>query len=138
VPRTVKIRSPGFIQGYHLAIDNGVVRKITERLRDLWESLVEILVVPGIQGGFAAGLDPDGAVAVEFNFFCGVGRYVAPGIRFWLGDARERSPTPHNSYQRVRRNCISATSSFQCFGGTAPRTSQVASAFAFISRSTSA
>ncbi len=57
---------------------------------------------------------------------------------FLARDARERSPTPHNSYQMVRRNCISATSSFQCFGGTASRTSQVASAFAFISRSTSA
>jgi hypothetical protein len=25
------------------------------------------------------------ASAGESDFFCGVGRYVAPGIRFWLG-----------------------------------------------------
>lgn len=36
------------------------------------------------------------------------------------------SPTPHNFHQRLRRNCISLTSSFQRFRGTAPRISQVA------------
>lgn len=65
--------------------------------------------------------------------------FVASGVRdaFLAREANVRSPTPHD-YQRLRRNCISATSSFQCFWGTAPRTSHVASALAFISRSTSA
>jgi len=60
------------------------------------------------------------------------------GDEGWLQMHTSGSPTPHNSYQRLRRNCISATSCFQCFGGTASRISQVASALAFISRSTSA
>ncbi len=78
--------------------------------------------------------------AADLKMLCILWRRALCGTRdtALAMDARERSPTPHNSYQRVRRNCISATSSFQCFGGTAPRTSQVASAFAFISRSTSA
>jgi hypothetical protein len=59
---------------------------------------------------------------------CGAGDEV------WLQMHAGGSPTPHNSYQSPRRNCISATSSFQCFGGTAPWISQVASALAFISR----
>ena len=33
--------------------------RITERLRDLRESFIEILVVPRVQDSFAAGLDPD-------------------------------------------------------------------------------
>jgi len=37
------------------------------RLRDLQESLVEALVVPGVQDGFAAGFNADGAIAVEFE-----------------------------------------------------------------------
>jgi predicted nuclease of restriction endonuclease-like (RecB) superfamily len=47
--------------------------------------------------------------------------------------------TPHNPVvQRFRRNCSSAMSSRQCFGGLSARTSHVASALAFISISTSA
>jgi len=38
-----------------------------ERLGDLRESFVEVLVVSRIQGGFA-GLDPDSTVAVQLNF----------------------------------------------------------------------
>ena len=36
-------------------------------LHDLQESLVEALVVPGVQDGFAAGFNADGAIAVEFE-----------------------------------------------------------------------
>ena len=66
--KTVKIRSPGLVQGYHLAIDDSLGGKITERLRDLRKSLVEVFVVPRVQDSFAAGSNSDGAVAVEFNF----------------------------------------------------------------------
>jgi hypothetical protein len=68
VLETVKIRSPGLVQGYHLAIDNSVVGKITERLSDLRESFVEVLVVARVQNSFAVGSDADGAVAVQLNF----------------------------------------------------------------------
>jgi hypothetical protein len=44
----VKIRSPGLVQGYHFAVDNGVGGEITERFSDLRESLVEVLAVPGV------------------------------------------------------------------------------------------
>jgi hypothetical protein len=50
----MKIRSPGFIQGYHLSIDNSVGGKIIERLCDLRESLVEVLVVARVQNRFSA------------------------------------------------------------------------------------
>jgi hypothetical protein len=67
VLETTKIRSAGFAQGYDFAVDNSVVGKITERLGDLWESFVEVLVVPRVENGFAV-FDSDGAVAVEFDF----------------------------------------------------------------------
>lgn len=35
-------------------------------------------------------------------------------MRCWLGTHTTGRPSPHNSYQKLRRNCISATSSFQC------------------------
>jgi len=43
----MKIRSPGLVQGYNLAIYNRVGGKIPECLNDLWESFVEVLVIPG-------------------------------------------------------------------------------------------
>ena len=55
-------------RGLQLAVDNSVDRKFVERLRDLRESLVEVLVVPRVQDSFAAGFDSNGAVAVEFDF----------------------------------------------------------------------
>jgi len=64
VLKAMKIRSPGLVEGYHLSIDNSVVGKITERLSDLRESFVEVLVISRIQNRFAAGFDADGAVAV--------------------------------------------------------------------------
>jgi hypothetical protein len=69
VLEAVKIRSPGLVQGYHLAIDNSAGGEITKRVSDLREALVEVLVVPRIQDRFAAGLDANGAVAVQLNFF---------------------------------------------------------------------
>ena len=60
----MKIQSPGLVQGYNFSVDNCIFGKIAERLRDLRESFVEVLVVPRVQNGFAAGSDSDGAVAV--------------------------------------------------------------------------
>jgi hypothetical protein len=60
----------------------------SERLSDLRESFVEVLAISGIQNRFTAGLDPDGAVAVEFDFFCGDERYVALTV---IGDLAKRN-----------------------------------------------
>lgn len=68
VLETVKIRSPGFVQGHDLAIDNSVGGEITECFRDLRKSFVEVLEVPRIQDGFAARSDPNCAVAIQLNF----------------------------------------------------------------------
>jgi len=57
---------------------------------------------------------------VRFLPFCGACGYVALGMRFWLGSHMNGHPRQHNSYQRLRRNCISATYSFQCFAGNTP------------------
>ncbi len=73
----MKIRPPGFVQGYNLAIDNSVGGKIMERLSDLRESFVEVLMVPGEQDCFATGLDSDSAVAIQLNFLCDAECYVA-------------------------------------------------------------
>src|SRR5690349_14551528 len=100
--------------------------------------MVKGLISPREQVHATISFYGDSTIAVELDLFCGVRGYVALGMRFWLARHTSGRPTPHNSYQRLRRNCISATSSFQGFGGTAPRISQVASALAFISRSTSA
>jgi hypothetical protein len=57
VLEAVKIRSPGLVQGYNFAVDNSVVGKISERISNLWESFVEVLVVPRVQDSFAARSD---------------------------------------------------------------------------------
>jgi hypothetical protein len=64
----VEIRPPGFVQGDNFAVDNGVGGKIIERLSDLRESLVEVLVVPRVQNSFVIRSDSDCAIAVEFDF----------------------------------------------------------------------
>ncbi len=77
VLEAVEIGPPGFIQGYHFAVDKGVGGKIVERLSDLRESFVEVLMVPGEQDCFATGLDSDSAVAIQLNFLCDAECYVA-------------------------------------------------------------
>jgi hypothetical protein len=64
----VEIRPPGFVQGYDFAVNTSVGWKISERFCDLRESFVEVLTVPRVQDGFAAGLDPYGPITVQFNF----------------------------------------------------------------------
>jgi hypothetical protein len=68
VLETVKIRPPGFVQGYDFAVDNSIGGKIIERLGDLREPPVKVLAVPGIQNSFAVGFDSDSAIAVKFDF----------------------------------------------------------------------
>jgi len=46
------------------AVNNSVGGKIIERICDLRESFVEVLMVPRAQDSFAARPDSDGAVAV--------------------------------------------------------------------------
>jgi hypothetical protein len=53
--------------------------------------IVEVLVVTRVQESFAAS-HTDGSIPVEFNLFCGVRRYVALGVRSWLGEAHKGSP----------------------------------------------
>jgi hypothetical protein len=69
----VEIRPPGLVQGYNFAVDNGVGWEIIERLGDLRESFIEVLVVPRVQDCFAARSDSDGAVAVQLHFIGPVG-----------------------------------------------------------------
>jgi hypothetical protein len=71
----MKIRPPGLVQGYHFAVDNCVVGEITKRVRDLRESLVEVLVVPRVQDALMAVADSNTATAVQLNF-------VSPGRPF--------------------------------------------------------
>ncbi len=68
VLETVKIRPSRLIQSYNFAVDNSVSRKIVKRLSDLWESFVEVLVVPRVQDRFGAGSNLSRTVAVELNF----------------------------------------------------------------------
>ena len=72
------------------------------------------------------------------DLFCGVRRYVALVISVGKSEMRPCSQRHIISNQRLCRNCINAASFFQCLEGEGPCTSQAASAFAFISRSTSA
>src|SRR6266404_140980 len=60
-------------RGLQLAVDNSVDRKFVERLRDLRESFVEVLVVTRVQNYFAADFDADGAVAIQLNFVSPIG-----------------------------------------------------------------
>ena len=100
---------------------------------------IAILICFGLMLGVqASAQDVRSYVADHIRFLLWRPTLCGAGDELWLQMHASGSPTPHNSYQRLRRNCISATSCFQCFGGTAPRISQVASALAFISRSTSA
>ncbi len=47
--------------------------------------MVEQFVPPREQIHAEIRFDPDSAIAVEFDLFCGVRRYVALRMRFWLG-----------------------------------------------------
>ena len=85
VLEAMKIRPPGLVQGYDFAVNNGVGGKIMERLSDLRESFVEVLVISRIQNRFLTGFDADGPIAVQLYFFCGAPRYVALRMRGQLG-----------------------------------------------------
>jgi len=61
------------------------------------------------------------------NFFCGP-RYVALAIGWQNRPTWPCAQRHIILYQRLCRNCINEASFFQCFEGTAPWTSQVASA----------
>jgi hypothetical protein len=64
----MKIWPAGLVQGYNLAVDNGIGGQIPECLSDLREPFVEVLVVPRIEKSFAAGFDGDGSISVKLNF----------------------------------------------------------------------
>jgi len=83
----MEIRSTGLIQRDNFTIDNSVGRKISERFGDLWESLVKVLSISRVENSFVA-FDSDGAVSVEFDFFCGDERYVALSL---VGDLAKRN-----------------------------------------------
>jgi len=52
------------------AVNNSVGGKIIERICDLRESFVEVLMVARVQGCFMAGLDANDAVTIQLNFVC--------------------------------------------------------------------
>jgi hypothetical protein len=65
---------------YIFSVSN-VGGEIIERLRDLREAFIEVLVVTRVQDSFAA-FDSDGAIAVQFNFV---------GPRGTFGEFRDQS-----------------------------------------------
>jgi hypothetical protein len=134
----IEVRTPRFVQRHNLAVNNRVVGKISQSFEDLRILSVEGIPPPRKKTEVTERFHGDCAISIEFDFFCGVRRYVALGNRFWLARHIDGPRRHIISYQRLRRNCISTASFFQCFARTAPRISHVASALAFISRSTSA
>ena len=84
----MKIRSPVLVQGYNLAVDNSVGGKVVEGFSDLRKSLVEVLVVPRVQYGFATRPNANCTISVWLNFFCGDERYVALTL---IGDLAKRN-----------------------------------------------
>jgi hypothetical protein len=81
VLQSVEVWSSEFVQSDHFAVNYGLCGKIAKGFGDLRESIVEVLVIPRIQNRFAAGLDSDCTVAVEFDFLCGAERYVVLTLR---------------------------------------------------------
>ncbi len=67
VLETMKIRASRFVQGHNFSVNNSVGGQIIERLGNLRESFVEVLVIPRVQDGFARS-DSDGTVAIQFDF----------------------------------------------------------------------
>jgi len=65
VLETIRIRVSGIVQCYDFAVDDGFGGQILDRLGGLRESFGEVFAGPRIQNGFAAGLDSDGAIAVQ-------------------------------------------------------------------------
>src|SRR5882762_156599 len=65
---------------------------------------------------------------VDHIKFCGPPRYVALAIGWQNRPTWPCAQRHIILYQRLCRNCINEASFFQCFEGTAPWTSQVASA----------
>jgi hypothetical protein len=127
-----------FVETNQLAIDNGAGGQIGQRFDNVRKLSIQGFSSPRIERHTGAGFHHLYAITIQFDFFCGVRRYVALGNRFWLARHIDGPRRHIISYQRLRRNCISTASFFQCFARTAPRISHVASALAFISRSTSA
>src|ERR1700731_2097658 len=64
----MKIRATGVIQRYDFPIYDRIGGKIAEHLSDLRESLAEVLAVPRVENGFAAGPDTYGPIAVQLDF----------------------------------------------------------------------
>ena len=67
------------IQRDNFAVDHRFVRHPCECLRDGRVLSVEVIIVPGAQMHPPARLERNGSESVEFQLFCGVGRYVALG-----------------------------------------------------------
>lgn len=65
------------IERNDLAVDDGFIRHRLEGFRDGWIPRGEVVIVTRAEMDFAARLEGDGAISVEFQLFCGVGRYVA-------------------------------------------------------------
>jgi len=70
-------------------VDDSVGWKMTERLSDPRESLVEVFVVARVQDNFAAHYDSYGAIAVEFDFVGPIrsfGEFGDQGTLHWLNE----------------------------------------------------
>ena len=132
----IEVGATAVIDCDQFSINDCSLEQIRQCVHDVGKLSIERFLPPREQRDTSSGLDRERSIPVKFNFFCGVGRYVAPGIGFWLG--------MHAS--GPRRHIIP----IKGFGGTASvrrRPSSVlgeqhradlAGAFAFISRSTSA
>lgn len=130
----IEVRSARFIESDDLTINDGAFGEFGKGLDDEWVVVIEGFATPRKQVNAPIRFERDSAVAIELDFLCNIRRYVALEVRFLARDTYERSPTPHNSYQGLRRNCDSALQLWE----NRPAGLQFASALAVISRSSSA
>jgi hypothetical protein len=79
VLKQIEVRVPRLIQCDNLAINYRIVGNVGQCFEDQGILSIEGIPPPGKKIQLTSGFHGDGTVAIEFNLFCGVRRYVARG-----------------------------------------------------------
>ena len=77
VLKQIETRPPICIQRNQLAIKHSSRRETSQTFGNVWKFLVQLVASARIEGDLLPFRDSLQSEAIQFNFFCGVRRYVA-------------------------------------------------------------
>ena len=75
--KQAEIWPPNVVKGDDFPVDYRVLGQIAEGLDDVWVLSAERFPFSRNKAHLAFQVGGDGAVSIEFDFFCGIRRYVA-------------------------------------------------------------